>query len=172
VVVVNSTTITARTPAHGAGSVSIVVTNPSTQTGTLNPAFFYSAPQAAADFYTVMPPCRVIDTRNANGPLGGPELAANQTRTFTVVGNCGVPADAKSLAVNVTAIAPAADGNFQVFPGNAFPLGTNTISFKTGLNQANNATLTLATNGAGTIGVLNGSAGIVDFVLDVVGYYK
>lgn len=171
VVVVNSTTITARTPAHAAGSVSVVVTNPTAQAGTLNPAFFYAAPQTAADLYTVAP-CRVIDTRNANGPLGGPELSAGQTRTFTVAGNCGVPADAKSLAVNVTAVAPATSGNFQVYPGNAFPLGTNTLNFTAGLNQANNATLTLATNGAGTIGVLNGSTGIVDFVLDVIGYYK
>jgi hypothetical protein len=171
VVFVNSTTLTAMAPAHAGGNVSVVVTNPSAQTGTLNPGFFYAAPQAATDFYTASP-CRVVDTRNANGPLGGPELSAGQTRTFTVVGSCGIPADAKSLVVNVTAIVPAAEGNFQIFPGNAFPLGTSTLNFSAGENLANNATLTLATNGAGTIGVKNGSSGVVDFVLDVVGYYK
>ncbi|HEX3128907.1 MAG TPA: M12 family metallo-peptidase [Thermoanaerobaculia bacterium] len=171
VVVVNSTTITAVTPAHAAGSVQVVVTNPSAQTGTLNPAFFYAAPQTAVDFYTVAP-CRAIDTRNANGPLGGPELSGGQTRTFTVVGSCGVPADAKSVVVNVTAVSPAAEGNFQIFPGNAFPLGTSTLNYSAGQNVANNATLTLATNGTGTIGVKNGGAGVVDFVLDVIGYYR
>jgi hypothetical protein len=171
VVFVSATTLRATAPAHAAGIVSVVVTNPSAQSGTLNPGYFYAAPSTAADFYTLAP-CRMIDTRNANGPLGGPELSAGQNRTFTVAGNCGVPAYAKSIAVNVTAIAPAMSGNFQVFPGNAFPLGTSTLNFTAGLNQANNATLTLATNGAGTIGVLNGSTGIVDFLLDVVGYYK
>jgi hypothetical protein len=171
VVFVNSTTLTAVAPAHAGGSVSVVVTNPSAQAGTLNPGFFYAAPQAATDFYTVTP-CRVVDTRNANGPLGGPELSAGQARTFTVAGNCGIPADAKSVAINVTAIAPALDGNIQIYPGNAFPLGTSTLNFSAGDNLANNAVLLLATNGTGTLGVKNGSSGVVDFLLDVVGYYK
>jgi hypothetical protein len=171
VVFVNSTTLTAVAPAHAAGIASVVVTNPSAQSGTLNPGFFYAAPSTATDFYTVTP-CRVVDTRNANGPLGGPELSAGQTRTFTVAGQCGVPADAKSVAVNVTAIAPATDGNFQIFPGDAFPLGTSSLNFSAGENLANNAVLYLATNGAGSLGVKNGSPGAVDFLLDVVGYYK
>jgi hypothetical protein len=41
VAVVNSTTITARTPAHKQGSVSVVVTNPDKQSGTLASAFVY-----------------------------------------------------------------------------------------------------------------------------------
>jgi hypothetical protein len=160
------------TPAHAGGSVSVVVTNPTAQAGTLNPGFFYAAPQSTADFFTLTP-CRVVDTRNPNGALGGPELSAGQSRTFTVTGNCGIPADAKSIVVNVTAVNPSASGNFQIYPGDAFPLGTSTLNFTASVNLANNATLLLATNGAGSIGVKNGSAsGVVDFVLDVVGYYK
>jgi len=67
-------------------------------------------------------------------------------------------------------IAPAAAGNLQLFPGNAFPLGTSTITFAADDNLANNALVLLATDGSGTLGVKNGSAGSVDFVLDVVGY--
>jgi hypothetical protein len=114
----------------------------------------------------------LIDTRNANGPLSGPELSAGQTRTFTVAGSCGIPAGAKSLAANVTVILPAASGNLQLFPGNAFPLGTSAINFNAGVDQANNALLTLATDGTGTLGVTNGAPGVVDFVLDVVGYFQ
>jgi hypothetical protein len=169
VVFVNSTKITAVAPAHAAGSVAVVVTNPTTQTGTLNPGFFYVTPPAATDFYTLTP-CRILDTRNAAGPLGGPALAAGQTRTFTVTGVCGIPAGATSIAVNVTTVNPAAAGNLQIFPGNAFPLGTSAISFPAGSTRANNGLVTLATNGAGTFGVKNGAAGTVDFVLDVVGY--
>jgi hypothetical protein len=39
---VNSTTITCTTPAHAAGAVNVVVTNPDTQTGTLTNGFTYS----------------------------------------------------------------------------------------------------------------------------------
>ena len=41
VTVVNGTTITCTTPAHAAGAVTVVVTNPDTQTGTLASGFTY-----------------------------------------------------------------------------------------------------------------------------------
>ncbi len=41
VVVVNSTQITATTPAHAAGAVNVVVTNPNTQAGTLTNGYTY-----------------------------------------------------------------------------------------------------------------------------------
>ena len=40
-------------------------------------------------------PCRVLDTRNASGTFGGPEMAANATREFDVPNSsCGIPAAA------------------------------------------------------------------------------
>lgn len=47
VVRVNATTLTCTTPAHAAGAVDVVVTNPDTQTGTGTGAFTYIAPAAA-----------------------------------------------------------------------------------------------------------------------------
>ena len=44
VVVVNSTTITATTPAGSAGAVTVTVTNPSGQSGSLASGFTYVAP--------------------------------------------------------------------------------------------------------------------------------
>ena len=46
VAVVNSTTITALTPAHAAGTVDVVVTNTDAQSGTKTGAFTYVAPQS------------------------------------------------------------------------------------------------------------------------------
>ena len=43
VVVVNSTSITATTPAHAGGAVSVVVTNTDAQTGTLNNGYTYTS---------------------------------------------------------------------------------------------------------------------------------
>jgi len=44
VIVNNSTTITANTPAHAAGTVNVVVTNPDAQNGTLTNGFTFTAP--------------------------------------------------------------------------------------------------------------------------------
>jgi hypothetical protein len=47
VVVVNSTSITATTPPHTAGSVDVIVTNTDSQSGTLTGGFVYSLPSSA-----------------------------------------------------------------------------------------------------------------------------
>jgi hypothetical protein len=171
VVVVDSTTITAVAPLHAAGIVAVEVTNPTMESAERANGFFYYTPPTAGDFFTLAP-CRVIDTRNANGPLGGPVLAANQERTFDVDGTCGIPATAKAISINVTAVTPAAGGSVDAYPGNAFPLGTNVVSFDAGLTRAASAIVPLATSGTGTIGIRNGSAGSTHLVIDVNGYFE
>lgn len=168
-VVVSSTRITAVTPAKATGKVAVAVINPDNQSSSLANGFFYMPPAAGSDFYTVAP-CRVVDTRNANGSNGGPILSASQARTFPITGRCGIPSTAKAIVVNVTSFTPATAGSFQLYPGNAFPLDTNVVSFTAGENRASNAILMLSTDGAGTLGVQNVSAGSAHFLLDVTGY--
>jgi hypothetical protein len=170
VVVVSSTRITTVSPAKPTGKVAVAVTNPDTKSSSLANGFFYAPPASMSDFYTVSP-CRVVDTRNANGALGGPALSASQVRNFTITGSCGVPAGAKAVAVNITSVSPGAIGSFQLFPGNAFPLGTQVVSFAAGQTRSTNAILMLSTDGNGTLGVQNNAAGSTHFTLDVTGYY-
>ena len=54
VAVVNATTITASTPAHAAGAVSVVVTNTDTKTGTLANGYTYTAPTGTIALSTVV----------------------------------------------------------------------------------------------------------------------
>jgi hypothetical protein len=50
-------------------------------------------------------PCRVLDTRNANGPLGGPYLRSGVERDFPVLdSNCNIPSDAQAYSMNFTAV--------------------------------------------------------------------
>jgi hypothetical protein len=170
VTVVNSTTITARTGAHATGTVAVAVTV-GTSTGTLGASYFYAPPPSATHFFTVAP-CRVIDTRNAAGPLGGPALSAGQQRSFKITGQCGLPTGAIAVSVNVTAIAGGTSGFFSLYPGNAFYLGTSTLSFGAGQVLASNTILYLATDGTGTFVVDNGASGNANFVLDVNGYFQ
>lgn len=113
-------------------------------------------------------PCRVADTRGTGGPL-----SALETRTFTIAGTCGVPASAYVVALNVTAVAPAAPGSLTLFPGHlSVAPGTSTVSFSAGRTRAAATVLLLAVDGAGTLKVTNGSAGAVHVVLDVSGYFE
>ena len=55
VVVVNSGTITARTGAHAAGAVNVVVTNPDNQSGTLNNGYSYTTTNPAPTVSGITP---------------------------------------------------------------------------------------------------------------------
>jgi hypothetical protein len=123
------------------------------------------------DFYT-LPPCRLIDTRLADGPLGGPVLQPGVERSFAVAGACGIPAGAKALALNVTVFQPTSFGNVQVYPGDTAPPVSSTINFLAGDNRANNAITPLAFNGAGTLKARAGSSGTVHLIVDVTGYFQ
>ena len=163
------TQLTAVTPAHATESVEVRVVNPDTQSSRKDPGFFYSPVPAPTALYTLTP-CRLINTRDPNGPLAGPVFSAFAERTFDVAGACGIPADAVALVVNLTVFDPLALGNLSVYPGNAFYLGTSVLNFQAGIGRANNAIVRLATDGSGTIGIRNGSAGNAHVILDVMGY--
>jgi hypothetical protein len=130
-------------------------------------ATFEIAPPGGASLYTVAP-CRLVDTRSVSAP----SLAASGTRTLVVSGACGVPADAKALAVNVTVTNPAVQGHLRLWPGDAAMPLASTINFQARQTRANNAVVALAGDGTGTMKVFNAAAGTVDLVLDVSGYFR
>ena len=167
----SATKLTVTAPAHSAGTVNVVVTNPGGQSATRNPGFFYAAPPAMTDFYTVSP-CRVLDTRNANGPSGGPALGASGQRTFPITSRCGVPTTASSVVTNVTVSGPTGAGHLSIFPGNAFDLGTSVLNFNASQVRSGSATLRLSTDGTGTIGIRNNSTGSTHVIVDVTGYFN
>ncbi len=162
-------TITAVTGAHATGLVDVVVSGGG-GTGTLAKSFFYSPAPGPTGFFTV-PPCRVVDTRNAAGPSGGPALVATQTRSFMMAGACGIPGSAVAVSANLTVIS-SAGGFVSVFPGNALPFRTSNLNFGAGQTRANNAVLMLATDGTGTVAVLNSSTTATQFLIDVNGYFQ
>jgi hypothetical protein len=121
-------------------------------------------------FYTVAP-CRLVDTRNAPGPFGGPALPPGGQRILTLAGSCGIPVGAQAVSVNVTVVA-SAPGYLALFPGDAVNPGSSNINFGAGQVRANNAILRLSTDTTGTVAVLNGSGGVSHLILDVNGYFQ
>ena len=122
-----------------------------------------------SDFHTVAP-CRLIDTRLAPGPLGGPALAAGTTRAFAVVGRCQIPLSAVAMSVNVAVVAPATAGHLRLFASGSPLPGTSTINYTTGQTRSGNAIVSLGTDGAFVV-YANQAGGTTHLVVDVAGYF-
>ena len=171
-------------PIPGANASSIVVTptsttsywvsvtnscgtaNSATATVTVNPVSTTSTL-----FYLVVP-CRLIDTRGANGTFGGPSLVAGAVRNVPAAGQCGISASAKSISVNLTVVGPGATGWLTLFPGpagTAVPF-TSTLNYLANKNLANNAIVRVGSDG--TINVYNSGPSTVNFIIDVNGYFQ
>jgi PQQ-like domain len=126
-------------------------------------------PSVGRSFWTLTQ-CRAIDTRNPNGPLGGPALAGGSARTFSIASQCGIPADATAVSANVTITGPTAQGHLTFYPTGAPPPLASTINYRAGQTRANNAILRLGP--AGNFDVSCAGIGTVNLVLDVDGYFR
>jgi hypothetical protein len=122
-------------------------------------------------FFTLTP-CRLLDTRLADGPYGGPPVPPGSQRAVVAAGHCGVPATAKAVAANVTVVAPPAAGFLTFFPGDGAVPPTSTISFTPGRVLANNAVLALAFSGSGTVALRAATQSPVQVLIDVSGYFE
>ena len=134
--------------------------------GALGPG----TPASATSFHTVTP-CRAFDTRDPAGDFGGPALAAQAERTFTLANRCGIPASALALSLNVTITGATAAGNVVLFPGAGFPPSTSTLNYAVGATRANNAIVGLGASAAIRVRA-NQASGSVHVILDVNGYFE
>lgn len=122
-------------------------------------------PAPASDFFTVEP-CRIVDTR-----LGEP-LQPQGPQPFALTGSCGVPAGARAVAVNVTAVQPPSEGFLRAWPADVEGTDTSLVHFAAGRTRANNAVLTLAMDGSGVVYVQAVTDDPMHLVIDVTGYFE
>ncbi|MCU1343965.1 MAG: hypothetical protein JWL70_231, partial [Acidimicrobiia bacterium] len=111
---------------------------------------------------------RVLDTRTGPDPRGAPHrLAAGETLVLPLRGRSGVPAEATSVLVNVTAVTPDADGFITAYPcDQPRPIASN-LNPAAGQIVANAAMVGLAANGSICLYSLRAT----DLVVDVSGAY-
>jgi hypothetical protein len=119
--------------------------------------------------------CRLWDTRNPPGPLGGPKLGANTIRCFPVSGVCGVPNGARALVINAGAMGATDSGTLRFFASGTVPLPTSpALGFKPTVEASANG-LIVAMAGSNQICVRTdmpqASVGNVHSMTDVIGYY-
>jgi hypothetical protein len=153
-------------PAGTSGAVSFFANNTTNLVVDING--YYAPPGTGGlNFYTVTP-CRVLDTRNANGSLGGPALTANASRTFPVTGSaCGLPATAGAYSLNMTVVPSGALTSLLAWAtGQAQPT-TLTMTAPKGMVLANAAIVGAGTSGSINVFVSN----TTHLVVDANGYF-
>jgi hypothetical protein len=132
--------------------------------------------------YYSLTPCRIADSRDATytamGPNNGPpKLPAGPYRLIKVKGNCDVPVDAAAVSLNAGILNPNSMGFFSLWPaGGVFPV-VSTINFQAGEpGLANGAIVPLAAGTAPDLNIVYGNDGspgaLMDFIIDVTGYFK
>jgi uncharacterized protein (DUF1501 family) len=114
-----------------------------------------------------IPPSRLLDTRQGLGApqrkVGGPGEIVVQ-----VGGKSGVPAAAKAVVVNVTAVGAGANTFVTVYPDGASRPTASSLNVTAGHTASN---LVLAKLGAGGRIRMFNKAGSIDLVADVTGYF-
>lgn len=156
------------TPAGANGSVCVFSTNDTHLVIDISGYFVPASTPNSMAFYPVTP-CRVVDTRNSNGPLGGPSMVGNAARTFPVLSSaCNLPAGTQAYSMNFTVVPKVGKMGFlTTWPaGQTQPL-VSTLNSQFGPTTANAAIVPSGTNGDINVFVTDDT----DLVIDVNGYF-
>lgn len=158
-------------PAGASGAVSIYVSN--TTDVLVDIDGYFAVPNSQTLQFYPLTPCRLVDTRQPDGPLGGPSLLAQQERDFPLLMNTtcipqGLNPSAYSL--NFTAVPnPSGQhlGYLSVWPaGDPQPV-VSTLNNPTGTTVANAAIVPAGQDGKVAVYAYN----TTDLLIDINGYF-
>ena len=156
--------------------------------GTINVAVdvegFFSTTASSGTTYNPMTPVRLADTRCSQTPKPPfctsenlpSQNAALKTLTpaaaqesVTVAGVDHVPTGASAVVLNVTAVNTTSSGFLTVWPAGKPRATVSNLNWVAGKAVANRVTVPVGAGGA--INVYDGSAGPVNFIVDISGFY-
>jgi hypothetical protein len=154
-------------PGGANGAISMFVTDTVDVVLDINGYFVPSTNSSALAFYPITP-CRIADTRNAKGPLGGPSLTGGGKRTFPILSSpCGIPSTAQAYSLNFAAVPQGPLGYLTAWPtGRSQPVVAS-LNAPTGTVVANAVIVPSGTNG--NVDVFSTNA--TDLVIDIDGYF-
>jgi hypothetical protein len=120
--------------------------------------------------FVPVPPCRVVDTRNASGPLGGPAIASGSSRSFIIPnGSCGIPSSAAAYSLNAAMI-PGGKGWITIWPTGQSQPGTASVNSPDGRVKSSGVIVQAGTGGAISV-YASPSTVSTNVALDVNGYF-
>ncbi len=152
----------------GGGNACIYTNNAVDVVVDVNGAF----PNGSGAAYTNITPARILETRagasTADGQYNGiGRLAAGSVTQLQVNGRVGIPSDASSVSLNITAINPQANGYMVLYPCDIGVPGTSTINYTAG-SVISNAVISKVGNG--TVCIYTNNA--IDLVVDINGAFN
>jgi len=155
------------TPAGANGGVDVYVTDGTQVILDINGYFVPASTASALAFYPVTP-CRIVDTRIGTGPLAGPSLPAQGSRSFPVLSSsCNLPSTAQAYSLNVTAVPNTTLDYLTSWPTGGSVPNVSTLNAPTGEITANAAIVPAGTSGEVSIFVSDAA----NVILDVNGYF-
>ena len=154
-------------PAGNNGAISVFATDPTHLVIDINGYFIPDSDTTALAFYP-MTPCRLVDTRERSGALGGPLLSAGQERRFPVLSSsCGLPPEAQAYSLNYTVVPNGHLDYLTTWPSGRVRPFVSTLNATTGSITANSAIVSAGDGGDISVFV----TGDTHFVLDINGYF-
>ena len=155
-------------PAGASGAVDVYVSNTTDVVLDID-GYFAPVGNSTLAFYPLTP-CRVLDTRLANGSLGGPYLFADQQRDFPVLDSSCIPSNANASAYSMNFTVVPVEGSLgylTVWPtGESRPL-VSTLNNPTGTIVANAAIVPAGTGGEIAVYPSNDT----QLAVDINGYF-
>ena len=141
--------------------------------GETDVTFDLPTPAPTTSLVPLCAPARVLDTRFPSGStVDGQHQAvgaviANATYQLPIAGRAGVPSDAASVVLNVTAVGPLGNGYVTVFPcGQSLPNASN-LNFSAGDVIPNSVLAKIGT--AGRVCLFTSTT--TNLLVDVSGYF-
>ncbi len=154
-------------PAGSNGAINLYASDATNVILDINGYFSPASTPNSLSFYS-LPPCRIADTRNAGGPLGGPFMGGGSSRSFPItMSPCGAPNTSEAYSLNIT-VAPHRPLSYLTsWPsGQTQPL-VSTLNSVDGSVVANAAIVPAGTSGAISIFVTDDT----DVIIDINGYF-
>ncbi len=154
----------------GDNAVSVYVSDTSDVILDIDGYFASSEPQTY-QFYPLTP-CRLVDTRGADGDLGGPRLQAQTPRSFPVLESSCIPSGLNPLAYSLNfTVVPNPSGQqlgyLTVWPTGEMQPVVSTLNNPTATVVANAAIVPAGTGGAVEVYAYN----TTDLLIDIDGYF-
>jgi hypothetical protein len=173
-----SATLPADTTLNGTGTFSVTLATAGTQTITVTDPSAPSISGTSGNItvatisgsrFVPVSPCRLVDTRGAAGPLGGPFVPGNGSRDFPIASSssCTIPNTAQAYSLNLTVVPKGTLGYVTLWPtGQAQPV-VSTLNSIDGRVKANASIVPAGTGGAVSVFATDNT----DVILDINGYF-
>ncbi len=133
---------------------------------------YFATPGSTTDQFYPLTPCRIVDTRGADGPLSGPYLTGLQERDFPIPQSPCIPQNdaIKAYSFNVT-VKPHPAGQrmtyLKIWPQGEPEPAVSTLNNPTATTVANAALVAAGTNG----GIAVFPSDDTDLLIDINGYF-